>query len=45
MMENDAMTFQLLFQSNKATLQAVFQIKFISNIMSSQIFILYHELV
>lgn len=42
-MENDAMKFQFLFQSYKGMLQAVFQINFISNIMSFQIFILYHE--
>lgn len=43
MMENDAMEFQLLFQSYKGMLQAVFQMNFISNIMSFQIFILYNE--
>lgn len=43
MMKNDAMEFQLLFQSYEGRLQAVFQMNFISNIMSLQIFILYHE--
>lgn len=43
MMENDAMKFQLLFQSHNGMLQAVFQINFISNIMSFQILILYDE--
>lgn len=42
MMENDAIEFQLLFQSYKGMLQAVFQMNFISN-MSFQIFILYNE--
>lgn len=43
MMENDAMKFQLLFQSYKGMLQAVFQKNLISNIVSFQIFILHHE--
>lgn len=37
------MKFQLPFQSDNQMLQVVFQINFTSNIMSFQIFILYHE--